>query len=327
MTKTVNGGTEAKPGETFTFDLYEADEQGNKVGEKLGTVGTRVGGTASFEGLRLTAEGTYRYVVHETGHNDKGWTAADDVVATVVAADKGDGTLKAEVSYSNGENAAEFDDVKSSAAGRIELFKTVNGGHIREGERFTFELLDEQGKKVGEEVATDSSAPIASFDELTFDAPGEYRYTIHETSELGDGWTNDADVAVTVKVVRDDVAKALRVESVDYGDRAYEQDGAKMAHFDNKYEEPKGEEPKEDEKPKKDEKPEKDKETKDDTQQQPTGGETNGNGKADGKTSGLTQTSDSVGAAMTLAAGVAAAAAVTAASAKLASHRRKDGGK
>lgn len=214
-----------------------------------------------------------------------------------------------------------------SAKTQLKVKKTVNGGPIREGERFTFELLDEQGKQVGKEIATDSSAPIASFDELTFDAPGECRYTIHETSELGDGWTNDADLAVTVKVVRDEAAKALRVESVDYGERAYEQDGAKMAHFDNKYEEPKGEEPKEDEKPKKDEKPEKDKETKDDTQQQPTGGETNGNGKADGKTSGLTQTSDSVGAAMTLAAGVAAAAAVTAASAKLASHRRKDGGK
>ena len=317
--KTVVGGTEAVAGEWFEFELKDAD------GKVLSTASAQAGGTASFAGIAYTAADagkTFEYTVHEVGHNSEGWFAADDVTAIVKVSDNGDGTLKAEVSYSNGVNAAEFDDVKSSAVGKIELFKTVNGGPIREGERFTFALLDEQGKQVGKEIAADDKAPIASFDELAFDAPGEYSYTIHETSELGDGWTNDADVAVTVKVVRDEAAKALKVESVDYGGRAYEQDGAKMAHFDNKFEEPK-----KDEGTKEDEKPKKDKETKDDTPQQPTGGETNGNGKADGKTSGLTQTSDSAGAAMTLAAGVAATAPVTAASAKLASRRRKESGR
>ena len=82
--------------------------------------------------------------------------------------------------------------------------------------------------------------------------PGIYTYVIHETSELGDGWTNDEDITVTVTVVRDEENKCLKVESIDYGERAYEADGVKMAHFDNKHEEvpttPEEEQPKQAEK-------------------------------------------------------------------------------
>ena len=109
--KTVNGGTTAKPGERFTFELYKAGADGKATGEALGTVETEMGKVASFGALKLTEAGTYTYVVHETGHNSDGWTAASDVAATVTATDDGKGGLDVEVSYSNAkEGAAWFDN-------------------------------------------------------------------------------------------------------------------------------------------------------------------------------------------------------------------------
>ncbi len=109
--KTVNGGTDAKPGERFTFELYRAGADGKATGEALGTVETEMGRVASFDALKLTEAGTYAYVVHETGHNSDGWTAASDVTATVTATDNGKGGLDVAVEYSNTkEGAAWFDN-------------------------------------------------------------------------------------------------------------------------------------------------------------------------------------------------------------------------
>ena len=238
--KTVNGGTEAAEGEEFTFELYKADEDGKATGDVIDTVSVKAGATASFSADKLgytfaDAGKTYKYVVHETGHNADGWFAASDVVATVALTDNGDGTLDAQVSYSNGTNAALFDNVKSTATAQLKVYKTVNGGDIAEGEKFTFTLLDKDNKQVGDEKTCDVDNQVATLDALTFDKPGTYTYTIHETTVLTDGWTNDEDMTVTVTVVRDEETKTLKVESVDYGERAYEKDGQVMAHFDDKY--------------------------------------------------------------------------------------------
>ena len=39
--------------------------------------------------------------------------------------------------------------------------------------------------------------------------------------------------------MRDEVAKTLKVESINYGESAYEENGQAMALFDNKYKQPK----------------------------------------------------------------------------------------
>ena len=229
--KTVNGGTEAKPGEKFTFDLYKADESGLAVGTALGTIVTQMGQVSSFDSVRITSEGTYKFVIHETGHNADGWIAASDVVVTVVATDNGDGTLKLETSYSNeSHGAAAFDDVYAATGeAAIAVTKTVNGStETKPGETFTFDLLDAEGNvlstaeaKVGQTVFFDRIA-------YTFDDAGKtFAYTVHETGHNGNGWVADSDVTVTVKV-SDNGDGTLKA------DVSYSR-GTDAAAFDNTY--------------------------------------------------------------------------------------------
>ena len=240
--KTVNGSATAKQDETFTFDLYnavEVDGQVQKVGEAIDRASTKAGGTGKFSEVKITKEGTYYYYVHETGHNTAGWTADDDVLVTVVAKDKdGKGKLSVTVTYSRASadgNAAAFDDKFEAAKGTISVEKTVNGGDIAEGEKFTFTLTDKDGKQVGEEITATKDAPTVSFGELEFEKVGTYTYTVHETTELADGWTNDDDVTVELTVA--DVDGKLAVTKTSYTDgRGYDKDGNHIAQFDDTYE-------------------------------------------------------------------------------------------
>ena len=237
--KTVNGGTEAKPGEKFTFDLYKADSEGKATGDVLGTVETEMGKVASFDSVALDAEGTYTYVIKETGHNDKGWTAASDVTATVKVTDNGDGTLKTEITYSNTvEGAAGFDDVYTAAGELIlNVAKTVNHGELSPDQEFEFGLYetDESGAKIGDPIATVSlkAGETKSLDGVFYDFGNNnqtYTYIISELTELGEGWTKASDQKVTVKV-SDAGDGVMNAEVV------YEGDGD-AALFDNTYTEP-----------------------------------------------------------------------------------------
>jgi pilin isopeptide linkage protein len=233
VNKVVNGGTEAAEGEAFDFELIDPD------GDSVDTVSAKAGETVSFIQPQYDFEDagqTYVYTIHEVGHNTEGWFAASDVTATVTIVDNGNGTLGTTVVYSNGTNAAEFNNIKSTATGKIEIKKTVNGGAAQPDEHFTFELKPQGDAPAAEKSTADTfGGDTCDFGNIEFTKEGTYTYVIHETSQLGDGWTNDEDITVTVTVVRDEENKCLKVESIDYGNRAYEQNGVKMAHFDNKY--------------------------------------------------------------------------------------------
>lgn len=237
--KTVNGGTDEGVGQKFHFDLYNADDQGNAQGEKISSVEAGVGEKANFGAIDLSGEGTYHYVIKEAGYNDGAWFAAGDVVATVTAADNGDGTLNVSVKYSNADSqqdAALFDNAYAPATATIQVKKTVNGEKAPADTHFTFELQPQDGAPMPEEATADTfGGDTCSFGDIEYTQPDTYRYVIHETANLGEGWTNAADVPVTVKVVRDEDARTLKVESVDYGDSTYVEDGQTMALFDNKY--------------------------------------------------------------------------------------------
>ena len=237
--KTVNGGTDEGVGQKFHFDLYNADDQGNAQREKIGSVETGVGEKASFDAISLSGEGTHHYVIKEVGYNDGAWFAAGDVVATVTATDNGDGTLNVTVEYSNADgqqDAALFDNAYAPVTANIQVKKTVNGEKAPADTHFTFELQPQDGAPMPEEATADTfGGDTCSFGSIEYSLSGTYGYVIHETANLGEGWTNAADVPVTVKVVRDEDARTLKVESVDYGDSVYAEDGQTMALFDNKY--------------------------------------------------------------------------------------------
>ena len=233
--KTVNGGTEAKPGEIFSFELYKADQDGNKTGDALDKVETEAGQVKNFFSRTFTSEGTYKFVIHETGHNDKGWTAASDVVATVVAVDNGDGTLKLKTTYSrSAEGVAGFDNTyAASGEATIKVTKTVNGGSdAKEGEFFEFELLDKDGNKVeGVDNVEVQAGGTAEFTGLKYgfaDAGKKFEYTVHEVGHNTNGWTAASDVPVSVEV-SDNGAGTLSAKASYPGD-------AVAAEFDNIYE-------------------------------------------------------------------------------------------
>ncbi len=233
--KTVNGGTEAKPDEVFSFELYKADQNGNKTGKALEKVETEAGQVKSFSSQTFTSEGTYKFVIHETGHNDKGWTAASDVVVTVVATDNGDGILKLVTTYSNSaEGVAGFDNIyAASGEATIKVTKTVNGGSdAREGEFFEFELLDKEGNKVeGVDNVKVQAGGTAEFTGLKYsfaDAGKEFEYTVREVGHNTNGWIAASDVPVSVEV-SDNGDGSLSAKASYPGD-------AVAAEFDNIYE-------------------------------------------------------------------------------------------
>ena len=230
--KTVNGAKDAEENAQFTFALL--DKNNEQVGDEVTVNGT---GTAEFGELVFDAPGTYEYTVHETSDLGDGWFNADDVKVTVTVDYAENGRdLVAKVTYDGSSvDAAQFDNVHAApATADLKVTKTVNGGPLQPHDQFTFTLLDKGGKQLGDEITIKGSdaKPEAVFDQLTFDKVGTYEFTIHETSDLGDGWTNDGDVKVTITVTRDEATKTLKAEVV--YDRS-DIDGT-AAKFDNKHE-------------------------------------------------------------------------------------------
>ncbi len=239
--KTVNGGPIAE-GEKFTFTLLDSNNE--QVGPEAAA--TKDNPTVSFDELTFDGVGTYTYTVHETTELADGWTNDDDITVTLTVGSV-DGKLEVtRVSYGDdargydkdGNHVVKFDDKyeAKAAKGEVKVEKTVNGGPIETGERFTFTLLGADGEKVAgtEEVAATKDSPTVSFGELEFKEAGTYAYTVHETSELGDGWTNDDDFTVTFTVELGE-DRDLHVTNVAYGQRGYEADGSVVAKFDDKY--------------------------------------------------------------------------------------------
>ncbi len=237
VSKTVNGGTEVGQGESFTFGLYEADEQGNRIGEPFAYASTMVGGTAGFDPIPYNVDAagkTFTYVVHEIGRNANGWTAAPDVAVTVSVSDNGDGALKCDVSYPNGADTAAFDNTYVAATGefQLELAKTVNGEAPKAGETFEFgAICADEDAPVLPDVMTDENgrAAFAVAQLSDKDAGKTYAYTIHELTAAAQGWTNAPDVIATVKVAAERDAQGILAAEVAYST------GTDIAQFDNAY--------------------------------------------------------------------------------------------
>ena len=232
--KRINGSDASDEQQEFKFDLQ------NNQGDTIAATSVKGTGEASFGELSYSKPGTYKYTIHEEELGG-GWFNAPDVPVTVEVgyAQNGRDLEVKSVSYGSDATAqaAVFDNVHASASAAIKVSKKVNGeksGDYADKE-FAFDLLDEDGKQAGS--ATVKGTGEASFGELSYAEPGEYRYTIHETSDFGPGWTNAQDATMTVKVERDEANRTLKA-TVDYGDRA---DGdASAALFDNAYEQASG---------------------------------------------------------------------------------------
>ena len=181
----------------FTFELIEG---GTVVAE-----GTNAeDGSIALSPITYDRPGTHTYTLRErgAGTHDRGVTFSGvsyTVVTTVV--DNGDGTLSVAHTLEDAQTAT-FTNVyrAASASVKIAAIKTLAGRDLKDGE-FTFTLTGEGDAADMSRTAKNDARGNVSFDELTFEVPGTYTFTIAEAKGTEEGMTYDEGTyTVTVNV-------------------------------------------------------------------------------------------------------------------------------
>lgn len=173
----------------------------------------------TYKTVKLDAAAGYKAdVVVPAGVGDSVWSVSEDNVPAGYTPTYGDpvtnsGTLSITNTYS-------VSPVKVSLSGH----KTLTGRDLKAGE-FSFQLKDASGKLV--QTVTNDESGNFHFDDLTFDEPGTYTYTVSEdTSSLPAGVS-----AVTAG------PKSVTIVVTDNGDGTLSADVRKDAlEFENSYE-------------------------------------------------------------------------------------------
>lgn len=210
VSKTVEGTTVAD--QDFTFQLHLTNADGTVYTESVqGAFGDRLQSLKYGDTFQLKAGGAVLF------------TVPDGVSYSVTEIDIPDGYTVTQDTFSGtihkGENAvAAFENTYNSkpVSVLLQAEKTLSGGDLSEEKyRFTFELLDADGSVVSTADNTTDGAVL--FDELTFDAPGEYHYTIREIrGDLTDVQYDETSSPVTVHVT--DPGNGQITASVEYED-------------------------------------------------------------------------------------------------------------
>ena len=180
----------------FTFELVDKD------GKVVGTAKNKADGSVEFPALSFDAAGDYSFKIREKNEGAAGYTYdASEFDLAVAVTDNGQGQLEAKASYAK---PAEFSNsYKAGTASLVVDAKTV----IKKGpkeedvpvkkDQFTLELVDKDGK-VLHSLKNDENGKVV-FPALTFDAAGEYTYTLRQVKGSEPGMTYD-DKTYTVKV-------------------------------------------------------------------------------------------------------------------------------
>ena len=186
--------TFVEPG-TYTYTVSEL--QPTTPGEAIPGI--------SYDGAGTTYTLTFK-VEDKDGKltvTDSSVTRAQDGATTDAALDKLD--------FENSYNPAE----KSVTLGGV---KRLEGRAWETADRFTFELLDENGKVIDTAEAT-AASPSFSFDPITYTTEGTHTYTIREVTTGLDATLTAETEPYQVKVSVDDVdAKLVATQSVTNAD-------------------------------------------------------------------------------------------------------------
>ena len=192
----------------------------------------------------IGAAGTYRYVLKEIDTNKPG-VAYDTTVypVTVTATDNGHGQIEATVAGLP-DGGANFTNTFTKGTAVLKAKKTLSGAALQAGQ-FSFELVDADGKVI--QTATSAADGSVSFDPLSYDQAGDYRYTIREVVPQGatqnadgtwackgmtyDGTTHD----VTVRVTTGDDGAFKVAYSYDFVTGFLPADEAPVPEFHNAY--------------------------------------------------------------------------------------------
>ena len=194
----------------FTFELVDKD------GAVVGTAKNKADGSVEFPALSFDAAGDYSFKIREKNEGAAGYAYdASEFDLAVAVTDNGQGQLEAKASYAK---PAEFSNsYKAGAASLVVDARTV----IKKGpkevdvpvkkDQFTLELVDKDGK-VLHALKNDENGKVV-FPALSFDAAGEYTYTLRQVKGSEAGMTYD-DKIYTVKVtVSDNGQGQLQVQA------------------------------------------------------------------------------------------------------------------
>ena len=217
------------------FEFVLKDEN-NKVVE---TAKNQADGTVNFKSLTFNKEGSYTYTITENKGTDATINYSTQSITATVDVKKTDDKLVATVTYSggNGEQKNTITNTQnkpkvSNAKVTLKLKKTFEGGELK-GDDFEFVAKDSNDKVVG--TTKNKKDGSITFDNITVDKAGTFKYTITETKGTDKTITySDKTITATVVVVEKD--NALVVEQTSYSDGQTDTDT-----FTNKKEVPKTE--------------------------------------------------------------------------------------
>ena len=217
------------------FEFVLKDEN-NKVVE---TAKNQADGTVNFKSLTLNKEGTYTYTITENKGTDASVNYSTQSITATVDVKKENDKLVATVTYSGGDGEQKNTITNtqnkpkvSNAKVTLTLKKAFEGGELK-GDDFEFVAKDSNDKVVG--TTKNKKDGSITFDNITVDKAGTFKYTITETKGTDKTITySDKTITATVVVVEKD--NALVVEQVTYSDGENATDT-----FTNKKEAPKTE--------------------------------------------------------------------------------------
>lgn len=208
----------------------------NKVVE---TAKNQADGTVNFKSLTFNKEGSYTYTITENKGTDATINYSTQSITATVDVKKTDDKLVATVTYSGGDGEQKNTITNtqnkpkvSNAKVTLNLKKAFEGGELK-GDDFEFVAKDANDQVVG--TAKNQKNGSITFDNITVDKAGTFKYTITETKGTDKTITySDKTITATVVVVEKD--NALVVEQISYSDGQ-----TKTNTFTNKKEAPKTE--------------------------------------------------------------------------------------
>ena len=199
------------------FEFVLKDEN-NKVVE---TAKNQADGTVNFKSLTFNKEGSYTYTITENKGTDATINYSTQSITATVDVKKENDKLVATVTYSGGDGEQKNTITNtqnkpkvSNAKVTLNLQKAFEGGELK-GDDFEFVAKDANDQVVG--TAKNQKNGSITFDNITVDKAGTFKYTITETKGTDKTITySDKTITATVVVVEKD--NALVVEQISYSD-------------------------------------------------------------------------------------------------------------
>ena len=157
----------------------------DSAGHIVETVGNTADGRVAFSELHFDKAGTYTYTVEEVKETNED-IVYDGMKATVWITVTRDGDALVST-VANPKDTVFNNYVKEvqPAKAKFELTKVLTGRNLKDGE-FSFVLKDDKGNVI--QTVTNNSKGNISFENIVYDKPGVYYYTVEEVKG------NEADV-------------------------------------------------------------------------------------------------------------------------------------